>query len=118
MYLTREERARERAEYQAEVAAERLQLIADAKNVALCEIEAAIKKFGAEVDGCAMRNRFLHASIAASLEAINELLSEAAFDVVSDLEDMECSEGNYDLAALADEAAERRADADREERGS
>jgi hypothetical protein len=108
----------ERAEHQAQDAAERLEAIQDAQNEALAVIKAAIEKLADEVDaqGMAGAGWFAAGAVPEILEAVRERLDEAAHSVVSDLEDMECGEGRYDLATLRAEHDEARRDAEREAR--
>lgn len=116
--LSSYDRARERAEHQAEDAAERLQAIRDAQNEALTAIKAAIEKYADEVDAQGMSGAgwFAAGAVLEILEAVRERLDEAAHSVVSDLEDMECGEGRYDFATLRAEHDEARRDAERDER--
>lgn len=117
MRQTASERAVERAEARAEDAAERLQAITDAQNEALTAIKAAIEKFADEVDAQGMPGAgWFSPPVLEVLESVRDLLDDAAHRVVRDLEDMECGEGRYDIAALRDMHDEDRRDAERDER--
>ncbi len=119
MYLSRNECARERADYIAEDARERLANIAEMRSAISNAIWAMLKNLRDE----ALANRLSGGpdvpdeAVRRSMAVIDDELKDMVFAVVSDLEDAEIGEGRHDLAALAEEAAERRADALREERG-
>lgn len=117
--LTAAERAADRAERQAEDAAERLQTIKDARNAALQAIRVALLYLRAEAEEMRASGapKITDLELRSTLEAIDEQLGEMVFHIVDDLEAMECGEGRHDLAADADQAAEDRADAERQERG-
>lgn len=116
--LTPQERAAERAEAQAEDAAERLGLIKEARTGALHAIAVALLYLRAEAEAARAHGAptITDLMMRETLEAVDEQLGEMVHHIVADLEDMEMGEGRHDLASAADDAAERRADAEREER--
>lgn len=117
--LTAKERAAERAEAQAEDAAERLQIIKDARNNALQACRVALLYLRSEAEEARAKGapKITDLEVRETLAVVDEALCEMVFRIVDDLEDMECCQGRHELAALADEAAEARADAQRDEFG-